>query len=128
MDDGEEESPGNLHRVEAVLGSRFPGINKTLGEFNFARHYGAIVKEVKSGGERFTHDLDKVTLHEGDTLVLCCLLYTSISEFVLLEAKDLLSKTRLRPSQIATMLGFANHDTFSRWFRRHTGEIPTEWR
>ena len=70
MDDGEEESPGNLHRVEAVLGSRFPGINKTLGEFNFARHYGAIVKEVKSGGERFTHDLDKVTLHEGDTLVL----------------------------------------------------------
>ena len=49
VDDGEEESPGNLHRVEAVLGSRFPGINKTLGEFNFARHYGAIVKEVKSG-------------------------------------------------------------------------------
>ena len=60
----------NLHRVEAVLGSRFPGINKTLGEFNFTRHYGAIVKEVKSGGQRFTRDLDKVTLHEGDTLVL----------------------------------------------------------
>jgi di/tricarboxylate transporter len=70
VDEGEEEGPGNLHRVEAVLGSRFPGINKTLGEFNFTRHYGAIVKEVKSGGERFTHDLDKVTLHEGDTLVL----------------------------------------------------------
>lgn len=70
IDEGEEESPSNLHRVEAVLGSRFPGINKTLGEFNFTRHYGAIVKEVKSGGERFTHDLDKVTLHEGDTLVL----------------------------------------------------------
>lgn len=51
-----------------------------------------------------------------------------ISDYVLLEAKDLLSKTRLRPSQIAAMLGFANHDTFSRWFRRHTGEIPTEWR
>ena len=68
----EEEDciPGNLHRVESVLGSRFPGINKTLGEFNFTRHYGAIVKEVKSGGQRFTRDLDKVTLHEGDTLVL----------------------------------------------------------
>lgn len=51
-----------------------------------------------------------------------------ISHFVLLEAKDLLAKTRLRPSQIATILGFANHDTFSRWFRRHTGAIPTEWR
>ena len=63
--DEEEEdgNPGNLHRVEAVLGSRFPGINKTLGEFNFTRHYGAI-------GQRFTRDLDKVTLHEGDTLVL----------------------------------------------------------
>ena len=66
----EEGTPGNLHRVEAVLGSRFPGINKTLGEFNFTRHYGAIVKEVKSGGQRFTRDLDKVVLHEGDTLVL----------------------------------------------------------
>ena len=45
----EDGNPGNLHRVEAVLGSRFPGINKTLGEFNFTRHYGAIVKEVRAG-------------------------------------------------------------------------------
>ena len=44
-EDGEDENPGNFHRVEAVLGARFPGINKTLGEFNFTRHYGAIVKE-----------------------------------------------------------------------------------
>ncbi|WP_099465330.1 MULTISPECIES: SLC13 family permease [Parabacteroides] len=70
IDDGEEENQGNLHKVEAVLGSRFPGINKTLGEFNFTRHYGAIVKEVKSGGERFTNNLENVVLHEGDTLVL----------------------------------------------------------
>lgn len=28
------------------------------------------MKEVKSGGQRFTRDLDRVTLHEGDTLVL----------------------------------------------------------
>ena len=69
-EEAEEGDRGNLHRVEAVLGARFPGINKTLGEFNFTRHYGAIVKEVKSGGQRFTHDLDKVVLHEGDTLVL----------------------------------------------------------
>ena len=69
-EESEEGDRGHLHRVEAVLGARFPGINKTLGEFNFTRHYGAIVKEVKSGGQRFTHDLDKVVLHEGDTLVL----------------------------------------------------------
>lgn len=69
-EEGEEEKQGDFHRVEAVLGARFPGINKTLGEFNFTRHYGAIVKEVKSGGESFTRNLEHVTLHEGDTLVL----------------------------------------------------------
>lgn len=70
VEEDEESDRGNLHRVEAVIGARFPGINKTLGEFNFTRHYGAIVKEVKSGGQRFTRDLDKVRLQEGDTLVL----------------------------------------------------------
>lgn len=70
VEEEEESSPGHLHKVEAVLGARFPGINKTLGDFNFTRHYGAIVKEVKSGGERYTRNLEKVVLHEGDTLVL----------------------------------------------------------
>ena len=59
-EDGEDENPGNFHRVEAVLGARFPGINKTLGEFNFTRHYGAIVKEVKSDAQRYTLNLEKV--------------------------------------------------------------------
>lgn len=68
--EGEDDSNTNLHRVEAVLGSRFPGINKRLGDFNFTRHYGAIVKEVISGGQRYTHNLDKIRMHEGDTLVL----------------------------------------------------------
>lgn len=67
-----EEEQGNLHRVEAVLGPRFPGINKRLGDFNFTRHYGAIVKEVirGGGGARYTQNLDRVRLYEGDTLVL----------------------------------------------------------
>ena len=51
-----------------------------------------------------------------------------ISQYVLLEAKDLLIKTRLRPSRIAMMLNFSNYDTFARWFRRHTGELPGNWR
>lgn len=39
--------------MEAVLGARFPGINKTLAEFNFQRHYGAEVKEIKTrNGQR----------------------------------------------------------------------------
>ncbi|MGM9760688.1 MAG: SLC13 family permease [Parabacteroides sp.] len=66
----EEGMPSNFHRVEAVLGARFPGINKRLGAFNFTRHYGAIVKEVKSGGQRYVRNLDSVVLQEGDTLVL----------------------------------------------------------
>jgi AraC-like DNA-binding protein len=51
-----------------------------------------------------------------------------ISQYVLLEAKDLLIKTRLRSSRIAMMLNFSNYDTFARWFRRHTGELPGNWR
>lgn len=51
-----------------------------------------------------------------------------ISKYVLLESKDLLVKTRMRPSQIATMLNFSSYDTFARWFRRNTGELPTSWR
>lgn len=69
-DESSENETSNLHRVEAVLGPRFPGINKTLGEFNFTRHYGAIVKEVVRGGIRYTQNLDKVRLYEGDTLIL----------------------------------------------------------
>lgn len=65
MEDGE-----SLHRIEAILGSRFPGINKSLSEFNFKRHYGAEVKEVKRGGQSITGDLSGVVLREGDTLVV----------------------------------------------------------
>jgi di/tricarboxylate transporter len=65
----EDEKEG-LHIIEAVLGPRFPGINKKLGEFDFTRHYGAIVKEVKTGGQHVTGNPDDVVLKEGDTLVL----------------------------------------------------------
>ena len=60
-----------LHRVEAVLGSRFPGINKTLEDFNFQRHYGAEVKEIRTrSGQRFVSNIQDVVLREGDTLVV----------------------------------------------------------
>ena len=57
--------------VEDVLGARFPGINKKLKDFNFQRHYGAEVKEIKTrNGQRFVSNLEEVVLHEGDTLVV----------------------------------------------------------
>ena len=69
--DDEIEHGEIVHRVDAVLGSRFPGINMTLRDFNFQRHYGAEVKEIKTrSGERFLTDLDTVIMREGDTLVL----------------------------------------------------------
>ena len=68
--DDDLEERGDLHRVEAVLGARFPGINKRLGEFNFKRHYGAEVREIKRGGQSLTESLSEEYLREGDTLVL----------------------------------------------------------
>lgn len=68
--DEEIEDGEKMHRIEAVLGPRFPGINKTLEDFNFKRHYGAEVKEIKRSGQSFTTDLTKVLLREGDTLVV----------------------------------------------------------
>ncbi len=59
-----------VKQVEAVLGARFPGLNKTLGEFDFYRHYGAVVMSVCRNGERIAVDLDNLVLQEGDNLVL----------------------------------------------------------
>lgn len=68
--EGEEEAHADLHRVEAVLGARFPGINKKLGDFDFQRHYGAEVIEIRRGGQTFTQHLEEEYLREGDTLVV----------------------------------------------------------
>lgn len=70
-DNEEVEKGEKLHRVEAVLGPRFPGINKKLSDFNFQRHYGAEVKEIKTrGGQHLVANLNEVVLREGDTLVV----------------------------------------------------------
>ncbi len=66
----EAEADENLHPLEVVLGPRFPGINKTLKEFDFKRHYGVEVKDIKRNGKNLTKERDRVPLNEGDTLVL----------------------------------------------------------
>ena len=63
QDDEPEEDVG-LHRVEAVLGPRFPGINKKLGEFNFQRHYGAAVKEIKRSGQSIIRRRSEILLYQ----------------------------------------------------------------
>ena len=61
---------GDVVRVEAVLGARFPGNGKTLREFDFHRHYGATVKSLHRNGERLQGDWMNVRLSENDTLIL----------------------------------------------------------
>jgi di/tricarboxylate transporter len=59
-----------LKLVEVVIAPRFPGIQKTLGEFDFYGHYNAVVMAVHRSGERITTNLDKLELKAGDNLVL----------------------------------------------------------
>ena len=62
----EDGNPGNLHPVEAVLGSRFPGINKTVGEFDFKRHYGAEIKELRRSGREERRTTVHTRSRQGD--------------------------------------------------------------
>lgn len=68
--DEETEEEENLHQLEVVISSRFPGIDKTLKEFNFRRRYGAEVRGIKRGGKLLAGSLGKHQLREGDTLVI----------------------------------------------------------
>ncbi|MFI3318488.1 MAG: SLC13 family permease [Rikenellaceae bacterium] len=58
------------HRVEVILNSRFPGVGKSLGEFNFYRHYGARVIALRRNGESYTKGIESYILTQGDTLTL----------------------------------------------------------
>ena len=44
LDKDDDAQAQNLHRVEVILGARFPGIKKQLGEFNFA------LRRIRQGG------------------------------------------------------------------------------
>lgn len=60
----------DLKQYEAVLAPRFPGIGKTIFEFNFFDHYEAAIVAVHRNGERITSNLRTLKLKEGDNLVL----------------------------------------------------------
>jgi di/tricarboxylate transporter len=59
-----------LKQYEAVISPRFPGIGKTIPEFNFFDHYQAVVLGIHRNGERITSNLNKLKLKSGDNLVL----------------------------------------------------------
>ena len=59
-----------LKQVEVVVAPRFPGIQQTLGEFDFFGHYNAVVMAVHRNGERITTNLENLEFKAGDNLML----------------------------------------------------------
>ncbi len=60
----------SLKQVEVVIAPRFPGIQRTLGEFDFFGHYNAVVMAVHRNGERITTNLENLEFKTGDNLML----------------------------------------------------------
>jgi len=60
----------SLKLVEVVIAPRFPGIQKTIKEFDFQGHYNAVVMAIHRNGERITTNMEDVELKTGDNLML----------------------------------------------------------
>ncbi|WP_072530285.1 SLC13 family permease [Bacteroides ilei] len=69
LKEDDEEKDRSIHPVEAIIGPRFPGINKRVTDFDFQRHYGAVIKELRRGGNSYT-DFSSLRFREGDTLIV----------------------------------------------------------
>ena len=65
----EELAPGMI-RHEVLLGNRFPGLGKTLHEFDFFRHYGAHVRAIRRNGIIQPKDFMNTRLTHEDTLII----------------------------------------------------------
>jgi len=63
-------SRDQLKQYEAVLSPRFPGIGRTIPEFDFFRHYQAVVLAIHRNGERIISNFGSLKLKPGDNLVL----------------------------------------------------------
>ena len=63
-----EDDP-SLHPIEAVIGARFPGINRRISDFDFKRHNCAEINELRRNGNTYTN-LSKMHFRENDTLVI----------------------------------------------------------
>ncbi|MFI3305046.1 MAG: SLC13 family permease [Rikenellaceae bacterium] len=56
--------------VEVILAARYPGVGKSLRQFNFQRHYGVKVIGIVKNGNRIDKNIERITLVEGDTLLI----------------------------------------------------------
>jgi di/tricarboxylate transporter len=60
----------DLKLIEVVIAPRFPGIQKTIRDFDFRGHYNAVVMAVHRNGERIMTNMESVELKSGDNLML----------------------------------------------------------
>ncbi len=61
--------PG-MNRFEVMLSNRFPGLGKTLHEFDFFLHYGAHVRAIRRNGTIVQGDYVHSPLTHEDTLII----------------------------------------------------------
>lgn len=66
----EETKPEGQQRYEVMLSTRFPGLGKTLHQFDFYRHYSANVVAIRRAGQLLTGDWMNQPLTREDTLVV----------------------------------------------------------
>lgn len=69
-EDTEGTIPPGMKRFEVLLGNRFPGLGKTLHDFDFYRHYGAHVRGISRGGSLIQGDYMHTPMTHEDTLVV----------------------------------------------------------
>ena len=70
-EDAEDQNiaPG-MSRFEVMLSTRFPGLGKTLHDFDFYRHYGAHVRAIRRGGNIVEGDYMNTPMSHEDTLII----------------------------------------------------------
>ena len=65
-----DEKPENLKQYEVVLAPRFTGLGHTVKEFDFFKHFNAVIIAIHRNGEPVTANLNNLKLQVGDNIVL----------------------------------------------------------
>ncbi len=69
-EDGQENLAPGMMLMEVMLTPRFPGINRTLRDFDFYQRYHANVKAIRRGGSPYEGDFMNARLTKEDTLIV----------------------------------------------------------
>ncbi len=69
-DSEEKDIAPDMVRMEVMLSTRFPGLGKTIKEFDFYRHYGVNVKAIRRKGSLVKGDYLSTRLRKEDTLIV----------------------------------------------------------